>query len=77
MRPAGELPLVESGLGEQRADGGEVKRLCAMRRASNSELGFTETERLGSAALDQRDGPQGLDGGARIHRTLDRAKRKR
>ena len=75
MRPASELTLVEPSLGEQRAHRGDVNRVAAMRGAGDGELGLTETERVGGAALDQRNGLQGLDGGARKYRTRHIAER--
>ena len=45
--------------------------LAAMRGASDGELLVAEAKGVGGAALDQRQGLHGLDGGTRIDRALD------
>ena len=76
MRAAGKIALVEPGLGEQAPHRLDMHTVAAMRGAGDRELVIAEPKRVGGAALDQRNGLQRLDRGAREHRSLDIAERK-
>ena len=77
MRAAGERRDVEPGLGEHRRRGLDMRRRAGMRGAGERDLGLAELQRVGGAALDQRQRLQRLDGGARKDRLVDFAERER
>ena len=75
VRAALERVLVEPGFREHARDHRRVCRLAVVRRACDGQLLVGETERVGGAALDQRQGLQDLDRRAREDRELDVADR--
>jgi hypothetical protein len=52
-----------------------MNAIAAMRGAGDGKLLVAKPERIGGAALDQRNGLQSFDGGARKYRAFDLAKR--
>jgi hypothetical protein len=75
MRAALQRLDIEPGLGEDTGDQRGVLGLAIVRGASDCELVVAETELVGGAALDQRQGLQHLDGRARKDGPLDIAER--
>ena len=75
MRAAGEIALVEPGLGQQASHRRDMHTIAAMGGAGDRKLLIAEPERIGRPALDQRNGLQRLDRRAREHRALDIAER--
>ena len=77
MRAAGERRGVEPRLGEHRRRRLDMRRRAGMRRAGERDFGLAEPQRVGRAALDQRQRLQRLDGGARKNRFVDFAEHER
>ena len=75
MDAAGEIALIEPGLGQQAPHRRDMQIIAAMGGAGDRKLLIAEPERIGRPALDQRHGLQRLDRRAREHRPLDIAER--
>ena len=75
MRAAFERAFVISGFGEHRAHRRDMGLAAGVRGAGKRDLVVAEAEAIGGAAFDERQGLQGLDGGARINRPLGVAER--
>src|SRR3984885_14942675 len=74
MSAAFERTFVISCFGEHRARGRAMLLASRVRRAAESNLLVAQTQAVGSAARDERQGLQRLDGGARIDRSIGVAK---
>ena len=74
MSAAFERPFVESRFGEHRARGRDMVLAARVRRAAERNLLVAQTQAVRSAACDERQGLQRLDGGARINRPIGVAK---
>ena len=70
MRATFERPLITSCLGEHRAHGRDMIVASRVRRAGERNLLVAQAQAVGSAAFDERQGLQRLDGGAGINRPL-------
>ena len=74
MRAAFERPFIVSRFGEHRARGRDMILAARVRRAAERNLLVAQTQAVRSAARDERQGLQRLDGGARINRSIGVAK---
>ena len=74
MRAAFERPFIVSRFGEHRARGRDMVLASRVGRAAERNLLVAQTQAVRSAACDERQGLQRLDGGARINRPLGVAK---
>src|SRR5512134_743983 len=75
MDATGEVAFIEPGLGQQAPHCRSMNAIAAMRGAGDGKFLVGKFERIGGAALDQRNGLQGFDGGAREYRASDLAER--
>ncbi len=71
MRAAAQRVGAEPGPLQHRRGEARVPLGASVRAAGKRDLGGTEAEVVGSAAFDQRQRLQRLDGGARIDGALD------
>src|ERR1700722_4745135 len=74
MRAAFEHPFIVSRFGEHIAHGRDMLLAARVRRAGERNFLVAQTEAVRSAARDERQGLQRLDGGARINRSIGVAK---
>ena len=76
MRAAFEIGLAPPRFGQHRRGRRDMARLAAVRGAGERQFGIAEAVAVGGAALDQRQGLQRLDGGARKDAPADVADRR-
>ena len=74
MCAAFERPFIVSRFREHRARGRDMVLASRVGRAAERNLLVAQTEPIRSAACDERQGLQRLDGGARINRSIGVAK---
>ena len=74
MSAAFEHPFIVSRFGEHIARGRDMLLASRVRRAGERNFLVAQTEAVRSAARDERQGLQRLDGGARINRPIGVAK---
>ena len=71
VRTAGEMSLGQPDTIKPVADRFDVPRLAAMRCAGDGEFRVAQTESVRRTGLDQWQGLQRLDGGARVDGRID------